>query len=152
MVKPAELRDRDDTAFRRRLDDAMRGGVARERHVRTVRVVVASVLAEHPTQMVFAEHDHVVDELSTCGPDPPFREAVLPWGARRRPELLQVEVLDAAIERGAEDRIAVADQARDRSVGANGFHDLLRPHSAVGCSVTLTWITRRRSSERTKNT
>ena len=68
----------------------------------------------------------MVDELSTRGPDPPFREAVLPWGARRRPELLQAEVLDAAIERGAEDPIAVADQAPERSVGANGFHDLLR--------------------------
>ncbi len=100
--------------------------VAAERHVRAVLVVVANVLAQDSTQVVLSENDHVVDDVPTRASDPSFRETVLPWGARRRPELLQAEVVDAPIERGAEDRVAVADQPRDSGVGAHSLDDLLR--------------------------
>src|ERR1700691_6097937 len=102
MMEPAELRHRDDTTHRWRLDIASHRRVAPERHVGAVRVVVRNVLAEDPTQVVLAEHDHVVDDLPTRSAHPSFGETVLPWGPRRASELRQTEVLDAAVERGAE--------------------------------------------------
>jgi hypothetical protein len=47
-------------------------------------------------------------------------------GARRDSELRQTEVLDAAVERGAEDLVAVADQSCEPNVGADRLDDLLR--------------------------
>jgi putative membrane protein len=56
--------------------------------------------------MVLAEHDQVVDNLATRGAHPSFGEPVLPWQPRRNSELRQTEVVDAAIERRAEDLVA----------------------------------------------
>jgi hypothetical protein len=125
MMKPAESRHRDDAAHRWRLDLARHWRVTPERHVRAVGVVVRQVLAKDPTQVVLAEHDHVVDDLATRSAHSSLGEPVLPRGSRRDSELSQPEILDASVERGAEDLVAVADQSCDLKVGADRLNDLL---------------------------
>src|ERR1019366_1765960 len=112
MMEPAELRHRDDAAHRRRLDIASHRRVAPERHVGAVRVVIRNICTKNPTQVVFAENDHVVDDLPTRGADPSLREPVLPRGPGRDSQLGKAEVVDPAVERGAEDLVAIADQSR----------------------------------------
>jgi hypothetical protein len=126
MMEAARLRHRDDTAHRWRLDLTSHRRVAPERHMGTVRIVIRHVLAEDPTQVVRVERDHVVDDLSARGAHPSFGEPVLPWGPSRDSDLRQTEVVDAAVERGAEDLVAVAYQSCKPDVGADRLDDLLR--------------------------
>ena len=73
-----------------------------------VRVVIRNVCTKNPTQVVFAENDHVVDDLPTRGADPSLREPVLPRGPGRDSQLGKAEVVDPAVERGAEDLVTAS--------------------------------------------
>ena len=44
-------------------------------------VVVVAVLLGEPPEVLFAEDDHVVEQLAAAGPDPPLSERVLPGAA-----------------------------------------------------------------------
>jgi hypothetical protein len=110
MMKAAELWHRDDTAHRWRLGIASNRHVAPKRHAGAIRVVVRNVRAENPTQVVLAQHDHVVDNFPTRSAHPSFGEPALPWAPSRDSELRQTEVV-ATVERRAEDLVAVADQS-----------------------------------------
>ncbi len=90
-----------------------------------VGVVVRDVLSKDATQVVLAEHDHVVGDLPARSAHPSFGEPVLPRRPRRDSELRQTEVLDAAVERGSEDLVPVADQPRKPLIGSDGLDDLL---------------------------
>jgi hypothetical protein len=63
MMQSADPRQRYDLRARRRLafDGPVHGGLLAETTVRPVLVMVGNVLAQHPTEMGFAEHDHVVE-------------------------------------------------------------------------------------------
>ena len=65
MVQAADPRKRDDFPDLFRLDDARDRRVAVEAHVRAIFVVVAGVPPDQVEQMTLAEHDHVIEQLST---------------------------------------------------------------------------------------
>jgi hypothetical protein len=79
MVESSDARERDNSPNRRRLNGSTEGCVAGERHVRSVGVVIASVLTD---QMPFAQYDHVIEQLSAQGPDEPLDVPVLPQRPR----------------------------------------------------------------------
>ena len=124
-MKPTDARKRDDLACSLRLDVARDRRVAAKRHMRSIAVVVSDVLANEPKQMPLSEHDDVVEQLATQSPNPSLGESVLPGRARRDPNLLDAEAVDARVKRGAVDGVAVADQAGHAIVDADGLDDLL---------------------------
>ena len=78
----------------------------------SVLVVVGDVLADQAEQMPLAKHDDVIQQFAAQSADPPLGESVLPRRARRDPQLADAEVVHAGVEYGAEDGIAIADQAQ----------------------------------------
>ncbi len=56
-------------------------------------VVVGQVLLQHPPQMPLAQHDHMVETSSPDRPDDSLAVAVLPGGAGRSYDLLDVQHL-----------------------------------------------------------
>src|ERR1035438_3054120 len=73
MVQAADPGQRDHLPELPRLDRARDRRVAVEAHVRAVLVVVAGVPADQVQDMTLTEHDHVIEQVSTKGANPPFR-------------------------------------------------------------------------------
>ena len=78
MMQPAEVRDLDDRAVRRRLRRPRDGRILVERQVGSPPVVVDEVVLEVATQRALVPHDDVVEVLVTDGADHPFHEWILP--------------------------------------------------------------------------
>jgi hypothetical protein len=132
VVEPADARERDHVAALGALDRSPRRCIAVERHVRTVVVVEADVVSNEPEQVPLAEDDDVVEQLASDRPDEPLGKAVLPGRARRDPELLEAHAKEPLFEHGAEDPIAIADDALGDDVGRYGLDHLLRRPRGVG--------------------
>jgi hypothetical protein len=60
--------------------------------------------------MTLAEDNDVLEELSTAGTEPAFRDGVLPWTAVGDPKRLGAHGLDELDHGGAEYRVAVEDE------------------------------------------
>ena len=67
-----------------------------ERRVDALRVVVLDVLAEQPSQVVFGQHDHVIEKLATNRPHEAFRCPILPRTLERRSLRMDSESRDRA--------------------------------------------------------
>src|SRR5260221_4994064 len=80
-MKAAEDGRRHDAAHV--LDGAMDRSVLVERPMSPQLVIVGGILRQNPTQVRFAQDDHMVEALAPDRSDQPFGEAVLPrraWG------------------------------------------------------------------------
>ena len=125
MVQPADARKCDDVPGVRWFELAPDRCVAAQRHMGSVLVVVGDVLPDQAEQMPFSKHDYVIQQFAAQCADPSLGESVLPGRARRDPQLADAEVVHAGVECGAEDGIAIADQARRYDLRADGLHNLL---------------------------
>lgn len=74
--------------------------------------------------MPLAEDEDVIGQLASDGPDEPLGEAVLP--GRRDPELFDSHAGEPLVEHGAEDPIAIADDALGDHVRPHRLDHLLR--------------------------
>jgi hypothetical protein len=86
-----------------------------ERHMGPVVVVEPGVVTNEREQVELPEDDDVVEELASDRPDEPLGEAVLPGCTRCDPELFEPHAGEPLVEHGAEDPIAITDDARRRS-------------------------------------
>ena len=77
-MQPSEMRHRDDLAFPGLFNISGIWRVAIQGHVTSGFVVVDEVLLEKSMQMVFTEHDHVIQTLTTYRADHALSERVLP--------------------------------------------------------------------------
>ena len=95
MVQPAESReglnpvspcrgDRGRTPFR---------GVLRQSQMRSVLMAVANLFGHQPLEVVFVQHYHVIEQISTAGSYPAPGDAVLPRTAKGRLYRLTAQVL-----------------------------------------------------------
>ena len=111
MVKTPDPRQRDNLGRggRAGLGLSSFGGVA-DRGVDSLGVVVVDVLAQEPSQVVFAKHDDVIQELATYAAYEALGGTVLPWALEGRSLWSQTETLDRACDLNGEDRIVVEDQ------------------------------------------
>ena len=64
MVESTEPSESDDSPAFGRLDGASGRSIGRERHVRSVLVVVLHVLTNASEQVALADHDQVIGELA----------------------------------------------------------------------------------------
>ena len=110
MVQPADSGERDDVTGFRRLDLPRFGAVLLKPQMRPRLGVVAEVLAEHTPEVILV-HDHdVVEALAPYRADQPFDIGILPWRSRRRPHVLDLEVIDRSKKLRSIDRIAIPEQ------------------------------------------
>jgi hypothetical protein len=73
-------------------------------------VVIVEVLSNKPPQMEFAQHDHVVQQLSARAANPVLRHAVLPGTAIGRSNQLAAEAFQHPRYVSAEFAITIKDQ------------------------------------------
>lgn len=126
MVEAAHAGQSDDVACFGPLHGSPGGRIAIERHVGPVVVVEADVVPDEPEQMPLANDDDVIEQLASERPDEPLGEAVLPRRTRRDPQLLESHAGEPLVEHGAEDPIAITDDALGDHVRRHRLDHLLR--------------------------
>ena len=72
VMQPADLRDRNNPTLGRRLDFAAQRRVAIQGGVRPNTVVIGNVPAKNAPEVRFAQHDHVIQALSSKRADHAF--------------------------------------------------------------------------------
>src|SRR5258708_31563102 len=88
VMKPAQLRDRDDAAIVWRRDRAMDGRVLVQRQVRARLFVIRTIERHQSMQAGFVEHDHVLTTVAARGSNESLAECILPRCARCRKDFL----------------------------------------------------------------
>ena len=78
--------------------------------VRSPSIVVLDVLTDVPLQLLMAENQAVIEAFGADTSHPAFGDCIGSWGFHRRPELLDLQRLNAAVEKGAEAAIVVVNQ------------------------------------------
>src|SRR5262245_51824947 len=100
-------------------------------------IVVARVLGQNASKVLFVEHDHMVGALASRRADQAFNMAVLPGRTEGRRPIPNAHRPDARLERGAERSVSLS---RTRYFGAvshgNASVICCANHSAVGWRVT----------------
>ena len=94
--------------------------------------------------MTFAEHNDVLEELSTDAAHPALGYAVLPRASVRRSRWFDAERLQRRDDLRREDGIAVEDEVSRDGVDAERLAELLDDPRSLGPSVTLKRRMRRR--------
>jgi hypothetical protein len=89
-------------------------------------MIVVDVLSQDAPHVRLVEDDHVVETLTPNAPDHPFDVRILPWRARRRPNLVDAEAIDAPAEVRTIDSISVPQQVTRSRIPRKGIDDLLR--------------------------
>ena len=94
MMQTTDLRDCDHSTAGRRLDFATYRRVAIQLAVRPDVVVVGDVPAKDPLEVRLAQHDHVIQTLSSNRTDHSFDVRILPRRSRRDQDLPDAHVVD----------------------------------------------------------
>jgi hypothetical protein len=131
------------------------GCVLVKREVGARLIVIGDVPGQDMAQVSFAQDEHVVETLAPDGTDQALGERILPGAVRRREDFGDPHALDAVAELLAIHPVTVAQEVGGRRVAGNAATICCAVQTAVGCSVTLKWTTRRRwwaSTTRTNRT
>ena len=95
-------------------------------------VIVVDVLSQDSPEVPFVEDDHVVETLAANATNHPFDVRILPWRARRRPNLVDAESRDAPAEVRSIDSISVSQMPwcttpieADSSLGPDSHHPII---------------------------
>src|SRR5262245_28255635 len=89
-------------------------------------IVVARVLGQNASKVLFVEHDHMVGALASRRPDQAFDMAVLPGRTEGRRPIPNAHRPDARLERGAERSVIVPNEILRRRIPRKRLGDLLR--------------------------
>ena len=81
-----------------------------QRSVRSVRVEVLDILAQHGGEVASSGDQDVVEAFSAQCPDEAFRDRVRPWSSGRGADDPDVDAGEDRVERGGELAVPVADQ------------------------------------------
>ena len=108
MMQAANDRKLDDLAHVRGLDTSGVRGVLAERQMRPAQVIVlGDECSQQSSEMLLAEHDDVIEQLSPKRADHPLHKRRLPGRARCDQDFLDAKVLHPTAEACAVDAIAV---------------------------------------------
>ena len=106
-------------------------------------VVVHDVFVQHTQQMLFVQHDDVVETFPPQGPDDALRDGIRVRCVHRRHDRRDPDVRCALDEVIAVTAVMVANEVARCLSPRRGLDDR-QIHWAVGCCVTLTWTIRLR--------
>src|SRR5262249_14237563 len=125
VMEADDLGDGDDAPGRDGLYLAPAWAVVIETLVRPRDVVVREVQAKQATQVAFVEHDDEIEAFSTERADDAFGEGILPGSARGDEDLANAHVRNPALEVGAVDGVAIAEEVGRASLVRERVDDLL---------------------------
>jgi hypothetical protein len=108
-------------------------------------MIVAQVRNDDPTQVLLVKHDHGVEALTPDGADHSLDERILPRRPRCDGYFADVHPVHPSAEVVAVDAVSVTEEVTGRVSQGNASTICCAVHAAVGYSVTLKWMTRRRS-------
>ena len=104
-----------------------------------------STNVEHLQEMALVQHDHVVEPLPAERPDDSLCHRVSVWGMQGRHDRRDPDARGAVNEVLAVTAVVVANEIPGLCAPGRPSATTCRQiHCAVGCRVTLTWLTRRR--------
>jgi len=126
MMESAYFRNGAHFARRRCLDRTRFRRVLPQRQVSPARMIVVDVLSQDAPQVTLVEDDHMVETLAANATDRPLDVRILPWRARRRPNLADAEAIDAPAEVRTIDSISIPQHVTRSRIPRKGVHDLLR--------------------------
>ena len=73
-------------------------------------MIIAQIVGEHAAQVIFVQHDDVVQAFPADRADLSLDHGILPRGTRRNELLFKTQVLDSAHEGGAIDAIPIPEE------------------------------------------
>jgi hypothetical protein len=144
MMEPTDFGNLDDRPRGGELGWADVGRILVEREMRASPVIVGEVADEDAAEVPFAEYQDVIETLMSDGADESLRERILPGALRSRQQFSDTHALHALLKHVPIDAVAIAEKVERCAVIRESVDDLLGGQWAVGCSVTLKWMTRRR--------
>ena len=124
-MQSAQPRQFDDVAVVGWFDGARVWRVLIQCPVSSVSVIVVEIAIQTPAEVMFAEHNDVVQALAPDGSNQAFDHRILPGRLRGNHLLFQSQALDAAHEIGAIDAIPVPKQITRWSSKRKGFDHFL---------------------------
>jgi hypothetical protein len=124
-MQPADFRDLDHVSLLRRVHGTSLRRVPVQRQLRSGFVIVVHEAPDNLPQMLFPEHDHMVETFPAQGSDDPLDIQSLPGTSGSDDHLLDAEGLHSFTERRAVHGISVADQEAGQFTVAKRFHQLL---------------------------
>ena len=142
MVQPANLRDRNDLTFGRRLNATWDRRVAIRRKMTSGIVIVVEVLGQDAVQMPFGEHDDVIRTIAAYAADHSFAIRILPRRPRCDGDFLNPHAFDTLGEVVAVDAVAIAEEKPRCFFVRKGVDDLLGGPYGVG-QMTITLDSKR---------
>jgi hypothetical protein len=88
-------------------------------------MIVAHVVRQEPLQMALVQRDHMIQQIPSTAPDPPFCHAILPGAAEGCASRLTAHRLRSNHDLTTELRVAVEDQVLVCGFVGKGFTQLL---------------------------
>lgn len=125
MMKPADLRNRDDTPGFGILNGPRRRRVLLQPQVCPGSMIVGEEISKVPVKTAFVKDDDVVQALPANGSDDSFDISTLPWRARRGQDLVDTHGRDLMDEILSKDPIAIAQQIAGRGIPGESLSELL---------------------------
>ena len=107
-------------------------------------VIIREVAPKVALQRALVPDNDMIEALAPDGADHAFNTWILPGRTRRRQHFFDAHLLRSPSTIPTVDRVTIPDYESRGGVPRPCRAQLLRVH-AVGCAVTFTWTTRRRS-------
>ena len=145
MMQATDFGNLHDSARRGALDGPDIRRILVEREMRPSPVIGREVRGQDASQIPLAENDSMVEALASHRADEPLREGILPRAVGRREDFVDPHALHSVPKLLAVDLVTVAQEIGGRAESSGKASTICwAVQWAVGCSVTLKWMTRRR--------
>jgi len=126
MMKTTDFRLLPDGSYLWWMDGTPRRCIHVKRSVYSPGVIIIAVGSKDTAEMLFMQHDHVIETLAPDTPNHPFRIGILPRTSRGYLDLFDPHLLDTLLKIFPVDAVAVAEHISRRFIPRKGFHYLLR--------------------------
>ena len=131
MMKPADLRDRNDAPASLRLHFSRIGAVVVERLMRAGGVIVREVPAQQASEMPFVDHDDVIEAFASNRSDDVLGEGILPGRPRGDEDLAHPQAFHPPYESVAVDGVPISEQVLRRPPPPLRASRLTQPQSTL---------------------
>lgn len=152
VMQAAQMWEGHDTAAAWRFHGTQFRRIVHQSHMRPAPVIIGQVGRHDLLQLPFVEHQKVIQTLAPQRADEPFHIRILPRRPGCNDHFLHVQGAQAVPHFLTVNTITVSKEILRRCLEREASRSCCATHAAVGCAVTWTWTTRRRSWHKITNT
>src|SRR5262245_62571747 len=124
-MQSADFGDFDHRSQIRRLLGSRLGRVLRERYMGSGSMIILAVAFQNPAEMIFIDHDHMVEALSPEASNHPLNERILPGTPGRRDHFFDPHPLYPPAKLFPVNLVAISDQKPRSTLFGESFNHLL---------------------------